>query len=119
MGCQELRKLGVLRSDRAADLVAEPRDTRIGDPVDRPRPVLGSADDPLAVKQRQMLGDVRVTPAESLRDLADRERLFTAQDIKNPDAVGFGERREPRGDERGQILRDRRIGIEQAENISN
>jgi hypothetical protein len=48
MGCQELRKLGVLGSDRVAGLVTEPRDARIGDPVDRPRPVLDSADDPLA-----------------------------------------------------------------------
>jgi hypothetical protein len=66
-----------------------------------------------------MLGDVRVTPVEALRDLADRERIFTAQDIKNPNAGGFGERREPRGDERGQILRDRRVGVEQAESVSN
>ena len=47
------------------------------------------------------------------------EQYLTAQDIKNPDAVGFGERREPRGDERGKILRDRRIGIKHAESVSN
>ena len=85
-------QLAELLVERAADLLAEREYGRIDNPVDDPRPLAMSADDPLVEEKVQVLRDIRVPGLEGLAELTDRCLASDSEGIDQSQAHRLGQR---------------------------
>jgi hypothetical protein len=94
-------ELGQLRLQPGADLLAEVEHDRVGDPVERPRPLLAAGEEALGVEGGEVLGDVLLGGAQRLGQLADRSLAALAQEIEDAQPGGVREGAETARDQLG------------------
>ncbi|UTI66897.1 hypothetical protein NBH00_11965 [Paraconexibacter antarcticus] len=82
-----------------ADLVAETKNSRIGDPVPHSWTVTTSPEDLRAVKEVEVPRDCGVRRAQGCRDFLDGGLIMAVEVVENLDPHRLGEQREPLGNQ--------------------